>query len=155
VASTICFFMAACLGACGGGGSGNGSTAQAPAPAVLELLSRAPGGPGAADGIGANASFSGPTGLSIDRRGNVYVADSDSHTLRTVTPQGAVSTLAGTAGQDGFVDGNAKSASFSHPVATAVDSSGNLYVVDQFNDAIRRVTPDGIVTTIAGDGRPR
>jgi len=145
--------LAACVCACGGGGGSDSGTAVPP-PAILELFAGSPGGVGAADGMGANAAFTIPTGLSVDRAGNVYLVDSPSFTLRRVTPQGAVSTLAGTAGQAGFVDGAGKAARFNNPVATTLDAAGNLYVVDQFNHAIRRVTPDGIVTTIAGDGRP-
>lgn len=153
VAATISILLAACVCACGGGG-GSDSGPAVPPPAVLELLAGSPGGVGAADGTGANAAFTIPTGLSLDRAGNVYLVDSPSFTLRRVTPQGSVSTLAGTTGQAGFIDGVGKAARFNNPVATTIDAVGNLYVVDQLNHAIRRVTPDGIVTTIAGDGRP-
>ena len=111
---------------------------------------------GSADGTGSAARFYYPSGVAVDSSGNVYVADQFNHTIRKVTPGGVVTTLAGTAGVDGSVDGTGSAASFKRPQGVAVDSSGNVYVADYYNHTIRKVTPSGVVTTLAGtagDGR--
>ncbi|HUP07284.1 MAG TPA: hypothetical protein VMU47_09030 [Caldimonas sp.] len=106
----------------------------------------------ASDGTGGAAGFGGLFGNGVfDAAGNLYVADA-SHTIRKVTPQGVVSTLAGQSGSAGFVDGQGPSARFNFPVGLAIDAAGNLYVADQGNNAIRMVTPAGVVTTLAGSG---
>ena len=97
------------------------------------------------------SSFSGPTGLAIDRNGNIYVADQLNNLIRKITPAGMVTTLAGS-GSAGFRDGAGATAMFSHPAGVAVDASGNVYVTDMNNNRIRKVTPDGVVTTFAGNG---
>jgi streptogramin lyase len=105
---------------------------------------------GNADGIGANASFSLPYGIATDSAGNVFVAEMSSHTIRKITPAGEVTTLAGTAGVPGHADGIGGNASFYSPHGVATDKAGNVYVPDYDNDTIRKVTPTGVVTTIAG-----
>ena len=105
---------------------------------------------GSDDGIGSAASFAYPIGIATDSASNVYVADKVGNTIRKITPDGVVTTLAGTAGVTGHADGIGKSASFSGPVGVATDSTGNVYVADSGNNAIRKITPDGMVTTIAG-----
>src|SRR5258706_173274 len=105
---------------------------------------------GRADGIGSAARFSGPSGVAVDYAGNVYVADTFNNTIRKVTPAGIVTTLAGLAGSDGSVDGTGDAARFSWPLGAAVDSAGNVYVADLLNSTIRKVTPAGVVTTLAG-----
>lgn len=105
---------------------------------------------GSTDGSGSAALFSNPQGLATDSAGNVYVADTSNHTIRKITPAGVVSTLAGTAGMLGFVDGNSSTARFNNPNDIAVDSAGNIYVAEPANDAIRQIAPDGTVTTVAG-----
>ncbi|MEK7675951.1 MAG: chitobiase/beta-hexosaminidase C-terminal domain-containing protein, partial [Verrucomicrobiota bacterium] len=82
--------------------------------------------------------------------GNVYVADTDNHTIRKVTPVGVVTTLAGLARSSGSADGTGSAARFYGPRGVAVDSAGNVYVVDTDNHTIRKVTPAGVVTTLAG-----
>jgi hypothetical protein len=121
-----------------------------PAGAVTTLAGT-PGVPGGADGAGAGASFRSPEGVAVDGSGNVYVADTVNHTIRKVTPAGLVSTLAGTAGLYGYVDGTGSSARFDLPAALAVDGSGNVYVADSVNCLVRMITPAGVVTTLAGD----
>jgi len=111
---------------------------------------------GSTDGTGSAARFYWPAGVAVDTNGNVYVADSANNTIRKVTPVGAnwvVTTLAGVAGSPGSADGTNSAARFNWPSFMAVDSAGNLYVADEYNETIREVTPVGtnwVVTTLAG-----
>lgn len=108
------------------------------------------GKPGYADGAASIAQFSEPNAVTLDQVRNVlYVADSGNHVIRRVTPDGSVSTLAGS-GRPGFADGSAAQASFSHPSSIALDATGNLIVADTGNHAVRLVTPQGVVSTLAG-----
>jgi hypothetical protein len=112
-----------------------------------------PGGPGNADGTGGAARFNGPTGLAVDSATNLYVADTFNHTIRKLTPIGGnwvVTTLAGLAGTKGSADGTGNAARFNKPYGVTVDSAGNVYVADTYNDTIRKVTSSGVVTTLAG-----
>jgi len=109
---------------------------------------------GYADGTGAAASFRIPDGVALDSAGNVYVGDSENHRIRKVTPAGVVTTLAGSGGfgtgGGGFADGPSTVARFRSPRGLATDAAGNVYVADRENGAIRKVGPDGFVTTLAG-----
>jgi sugar lactone lactonase YvrE len=107
---------------------------------------------GSADGTGAAARFNVPTGVASDSAGNVYLADSDNHTVRKITPVGVVTTLAGTAGAPGNTDGTGAAARFNNPTGLATDSAGNVYVGDSFNGSIRKITPAGVVSTLAAVG---
>ena len=104
---------------------------------------------GYAEGVGKLAAFHTPSGLAIDGKGNLYVADTGNNAIRKVTPDGMVSTVAGNslAGQQ---DGRAAQAQFNGPLGVAVDGEGNVYVADSYNDRIRKVSWDGVVTTLAG-----
>lgn len=106
---------------------------------------------GFADGQGAAASFSSPAGIAIDHNGNLYVADETNQRIRKITPGGMVSTLAGN-GESGLIDGEGVAARFNSPIAVAVDADDNIYVADNANHSIRKITPTGYVTTIAGTG---
>jgi streptogramin lyase len=106
--------------------------------------------PGGADGVGAAARFWGPKGVTVDRAGNIYVADTSNETIRKITPDGAVSTVAGQAGQAGSADGVGAAGRFRLPLGVAVDRAGNLYVADSGNNTIRKITPEGTVSTLAG-----
>ncbi|WP_229427340.1 NHL repeat-containing protein [Massilia atriviolacea] len=109
------------------------------------------GSAGFADGTAAQARFSDPFGLVSDRDGNVYVADAgDNNRIRKITPEGQVTTLAG--GKEGYADGSGAAAAFHTPSGMAIDGAGNLYVADTGNNAIRKVTPQGVVSTVAGGG---
>ncbi|MGD1085205.1 MAG: NHL repeat-containing protein [Verrucomicrobiota bacterium] len=117
---------------------------------------------GSADGTNAAARFYYPTGVAVDARGDLYVADQYNNTIRKITPVAAagttnwvVSTIAGFAGVQGSADGTNANASFYDPSGVAVDTNGNVYVADQYNNIIRRITPSGtnwVVRTIAGAG---
>jgi sugar lactone lactonase YvrE len=117
---------------------------------VTTTLAGSPGVSGSADGTGSAARFNIPVGVAVDSSGNVYVADTSNETIRKITPAGVVTTIAGTVGTSGTLDGTGTAAQFSTPTSLAVDGSGNIYVVDQTDDTIRKVTSGGVVTTIAG-----
>lgn len=110
------------------------------------------GEPGYAEGRGRRARFSTPSGLAFDSAGVLYVADTGNNAIRRITPDGAVSTLAG-GGLPGFEDGDGVNARFNGPIGVAVDSAGRVIVADTYNDRIRAIAPDGRVTTVAGSGR--
>jgi streptogramin lyase len=120
-----------------------------PAGAVTTLAGTA-GAWGSDDGAGAAARFSSPTGVAVDAAGNVYVADGGNFTIRRIAPGGEVSTLAGAPGQEGSLDGTGAGARFGGLAGLALDGAGDLYVVDQGNATIRKVTPAGEVTTVVG-----
>ena len=117
------------------------------------LTTLAGGNEGFADGNGTAASFNTPSALAIDSNGNLYVADTGNNRIRRVTPQGEVSTIAGD-GTAGYVDGVAAQARFNGPIGVAVDANGNVFVADTYNDRVRKISPDGQVSTVAGAGTP-
>ena len=102
-------------------------------------------------GQAVNAELSGPLGVAFDNSGNLYIAQSDNHVIRKVDANGIISTFAGS-GEAGYLEGERNSAKFDYPSTLAVDSKGNVYVTDTSNNRIRKITKDGIVTTIAGNG---
>src|SRR5947208_1015728 len=117
---------------------------------VVTTFAGTAGVPGSADGIGNAAQFYRPAGVAADKAGNVYVADASNSTIRKITSAGVVTTLAGTAGGIGSADGSGSAAQFFYPFAVAVDGAGNVYVADTNNYIVRKITPAGVVTTLAG-----
>jgi len=99
------------------------------------------------DGPAELALFWNPAGLAADKDGNVYVADANNHAIRKISPSGEVTTLAGS-GVLGHRDGPGGEALFHSPMDVAVDDEGNVYVADTLNHAIRKITPQGGVTTL-------
>jgi len=106
---------------------------------------------GSADGTGPAARFDDPEGIAADGSGNLYVAERNSSTIRKITPQAVVTTLAGAAGAAGSIDGTGAGARFASPTRVRADRDGNLYVTDTGNSTIRKVSPQGVVTTLAGN----
>ncbi len=104
---------------------------------------------GNVDGTAAAARFNYPRALALDSAGNLYLAAGDNHTIRKITPDGVVTTVAGVRGNSGSTDGPAASARFLYPSGIAVAADGTLYVADG-NTTIRKITPDGTVSTLAG-----
>lgn len=100
---------------------------------------------------GQSARFDNPVGVAVDAAGNVYIADAFNHTIRKITPGGSITTFAGS-GSPGFTDGTGTAAQFNNPVDIDFDASGDLIVADALNHSIRKITPAGVVTTIAGTG---
>jgi sugar lactone lactonase YvrE len=119
---------------------------------VTTTLAGSLGVSGAADGRGAEASFDQPSGLAIDREGNLYIADTGNCTIRKlVIPSAIVTTLAGSPSVPGSADGTGTGARFNKPTGLALDGAGNLFVADTANFTIRRViVATGAVTTLAG-----
>lgn len=106
---------------------------------------------GVRDGRGMDAAFSAPWGEAIDPSGNLYISDGDGNTIRQVSRDRSVTTIVGS-GAGGFADGPARSAAFNHPSGLALDASGNLYVADYTNNRVRKIAPNGMVSTLAGNG---
>ena len=108
------------------------------------------GSVGSADGNGTTASFNLPTVVTLDSFENIFVVDRMNNKIRKITPDGTVSTFAGS-GANGSADGDASTASFHYPDGAVFDSQNNLFVSDQSNHKIRKITPDGTVSTFARD----
>ena len=126
---------------------------------VVTTIAGLAGSTGTADGTNGNARFNNPGSLALDASRNLYVADTSNNTIRKITPDATgtnwiVTTLAGQAGVSGSRDGNGTngklSAQFYSPSGLAVDGTGNVYVADTYNDLIRKITPQGVVSTLAG-----
>ena len=129
--------------------SANYTIRKVTAAGLLTTLAGSPGVPGSADGSNA-ARFRWPAGLAVDGNGTVYVADVDLRTIRTVSPTGLVTTLAGNPGNIGSADGTGTAARFNNPFGVAADDAGAIFVADTYNRTLRQVTAVGVVTTLAG-----
>jgi sugar lactone lactonase YvrE len=141
----------ATLAACGGGGGGDDTTVTPQAAPTLAVFAGGFGGTGNADGPVAYASFTTPRSAVADAQGNVYVADGGARMLRKITTDGRVVTVAGS-GAYGYQDGQGAEAQFKGLSGLAMDASGNVLVADEQDHRIRKVTPEGVVTTLAGTG---
>jgi gliding motility-associated-like protein len=108
---------------------------------------------GTTNGPALGATFGNPTGIEIDETtGTIYVADHLTHIIRKIDPAGNVSTLAGAPYLTGNTNGVGLAATFNRPYGLTLDNSGNILVADEWNHLIRKVTPTGVVTTVAGNG---
>lgn len=105
---------------------------------------------GSTDGVGPEARFDGPMGVAVDAARNVYVSDSRNHSIRKITPNGKVTTIAGLPRNEGYRDGVGGDAYFSFPTSLAAAPDGTLWVADYDNMLLRKITPGGAVTTVAG-----
>jgi uncharacterized repeat protein (TIGR02543 family) len=121
-----------------------------PAEWIVSTLAGS-GTAGYADRSNTEAQFNYPRGVAVDDAGNVYVADPENHRIRKIDPNGMVSTLAGS-GTAGYLDRSNTEAQFNYPRGVAVDSTGNVYVADTDNHRIRKIAPNGMVSTLAGSG---
>jgi DNA-binding beta-propeller fold protein YncE len=116
----------------------------------VSTLAGAAGQEGSADGLGAAARFCYPTGVALCPDGSLLVADEVNNTIRSVSAEGQVSTVAGAAGQEGSTDGPAALARFNEPCGLSLGSDGSLYIADSSNHTIRCLSPGGTVRTVAG-----
>src|SRR4030095_13432816 len=130
--------------------TGNHTIRKITPAGVVSTFAGSPGVPGSADGTGSAARFNSPIGVSVGGAGNLYVGDADNDTIRKITPAGVVTTFAGKAGEIGSADGTGSNARFSGPRGVAVNAAGDVYRADTFNNTIRKITPEGVVTTLAG-----
>jgi sugar lactone lactonase YvrE len=130
--------------------SGNVAIRRIDPSGVVTTIAGRMGASGTTDGPVDVATFASPYWVTVDDHDNVYVSDSNSYTIRKITPEGMVTTIAGKANSAGSIDGPQSTARFGTASQTAVDADGTLYVADQSNNTIRRIAPNGDVTTLAG-----
>ena len=132
--------------------SGNHLVRKITPSGSVSTLAGSAGLVGSADGLGGAARFNGPTGLSVDAAGNVFVADTNNSTIRLVTSAGQVTTIGGTAGSEGTADGTGAAARFNHPNGLAVNAAGGVYIADTFNQTLRLGTLPGYTGGGTGSG---
>ncbi len=119
----------------------------------VSTFAGATGTNGSDNGAGKSTTFHKPSGLVVDAAGNVYVADHYNNCIRKITPDKVVSTFSGVCGDRGNEDGPQGKARFFSPKAVAIDKKGFLYVGDETNRNLRKISPDGVVTTVAGSDK--
>jgi sugar lactone lactonase YvrE len=143
----------AAIAECDGGRRGSAAARFAVEAAVVSGVSTLAGSgiAGNAEGKGAEAAFNGPLGVATDAAGNIYVADTANNKIRKVSLDGSSGTFAGT-GAAGSADGSGLLATFNAPRGLAFDADGNLYVADTGSNKLRKITPAGVVSTLAGTG---
>jgi len=131
--------------------SGNNEIRKVTTPGAVVTTWAGSGTAGRANGNGTSASFSMPTGIAADSSGNLYVADYGNNEIRKIDSTDAVSLFAGSSGGTaGHADGTGTAATFNAPFGIAIDPAGNLYVTDANNQEVRTLTPNAVVTTLAG-----
>lgn len=130
--------------------TGNNTVRKISPSGLVTTLAGSAGVVGTNDGVGSAARFSGPSGVAVDTATNLYIADFYNQTIRKISPAGMVTTFAGSPGSVGTNDGAGPDARFSYPSRLAINPQGDIYVSDTFNQTIRKVTSNGVVTTIAG-----
>lgn len=130
---------------------GNNNTIKRISPTGVVTTVAGSGVAGATDGIGTAARFNNPSSITIDAANNLYVTDKNNNRIRKITPAGVVTTIAGS-GASGYLDGQDTAARFNGLEGIALDGNGNLYVTESVNNRIRKISPSGLVTTVAGGG---
>jgi len=128
--------------------AGNSAIREIAPDGTVSTLAGFAGLSGSVDGNGNSARFNHPMGISVDKNGNVFVADSGNATIREVTPSGSVSTIAGAAGNTGEVDGTGIAARFTRPTNLSIDGAGNLYAFEPSVGTVRKITTSGTVSTL-------
>ncbi|MEI7730225.1 MAG: immunoglobulin domain-containing protein [Verrucomicrobiota bacterium] len=118
---------------------------------MVSTYAGVPAKSGSSDGAIGMALFYGPDSIVLDRATNMYVADFYNSTIRKITPGGIVSTLAGSPGATGTIDGLGGAARFTRPAGIGIDKAGNIFVADEYSSRMRKVTPTGMVSTFAGN----
>jgi hypothetical protein len=121
----------------------------APGAFTFKVIAGQAGSRGSKDGPATEALFNFPVGIVRDAAGNIYVSEWYS-AVRRIAPDGTVTTIAGKSGENGFVDGPGPEARFHTVASLVIDSAGNLYATDFYNHALRKITPNGNVSTLAG-----
>ncbi len=132
--------------------SGNSTIRKVTPDGMVTTFAGLAGVSGSDDGTGSEARFNYPADIAIDDQGNLYVVDLKDHTVRKITPEAVVTTLAGVPKMAGFRDGAGDQALFNKPRGVAADHAGNVFIGDGLNRRIRKITPDGVVSTFAGSG---
>lgn len=133
-----------------GSATSTGARLTVIAPYTFGTVAGVLGQSGTNDGVGTGARLHSPTGIARDSKGNLFVSEYSANYIRKITPDGTVTTFAGTPMVHGTNDGVGAEARFYGPEGLAIDSADTLYVADNFNYTIRKITPDGTVTTLAG-----
>lgn len=129
---------------------GNHTIRKITSSGAVTTIAGVAGASGNTDGIGANAQFSFPAGIISDSQGKLYVTDSSNHRIRMIeTSNGNVTTITGSIA--GSTDGSTSDAQFNRPFGITIDGAGNLFIADTNNRTIRKITPSGTVTTLAGN----